>query len=589
VFSPINNTPNSILLYNNLVSTLCYRAVIRNGVCAEAFSTPVLIEVLPGTEAGMITGNVGACAGNASGTLTVSGHNAPVVRWEASVNGGGFVPVQTGGTTLNYSNLTQSTRYRVVVQQGNCAAVTGPEVEVSVTGPTVAGTVSGGTTVCGGMNTGSISLSGNVGTIVRWEMSVNGNPFTLAPGGVNNPYVYQNLTVTTQYRAVVRNGVCAEATTNAVTVVVSSPLELTAGSTTGCTNAGSISAQASGGNGGYVYSIIPAIQNPNNTGVFNNVPAGTYTIIVRDNLGCEMSANVSVSPVATPPNVLSVTNVTTSSGIVNWGSVSGAISYNLRYKVLGEPNWTLITGIGGTSRFLSGLQNNTTYEVEVQYVCSGGLVSGFSSGLIRTFTTLPMGTGDCATSGPSNVPVPGGIYVHNVNQTTAQVSWNPVLNTQGYIVSYGLANVNPNTWTQVVVCHPTTTFLMTNLQPNTSYRVRIRTNCSNCITALNNNDLRSVWSNQFGFNTPGNRWDVVGANDLGISVYPNPTKGEFTVDLSESVNGTAVLYDALGREVLREIVSGSAVVFHIEHLSSGIYTLKLTVGNAVKTLKVVRE
>jgi hypothetical protein len=257
--------------------------------------------------------------------------------------------------------------------------------------------------------------------------------------------------------------------------------------------------------------------------------------------------------------------------------------------VLGEPNWTLITGIGGTSRFLSGLQNNTTYEVEVQYVCSGGLMSGFSSGLIRTFTTLPMGTGDCATSGPSNVPVPGGIYVHSVNQTTAQVSWNPVLNTQGYIVSYGLANVNPNTWTQVVVCHPTTTFLMTNLQPNTSYRVRIRTNCSNCITALNNNDLRSVWSNEFGFNTPGNREDFISGNELGMSVYPNPTKGEFRLDLSESVNGVAVLYDALGRAVSREEVDGNSVVFNVEHVASGIYTLRLTVGNEVKTVKVVKE
>jgi hypothetical protein len=588
-FSPINNTPNSILLYNNLVTTMCYRAVIRNGVCSEAYSSPVRIEVLPGTEPGVITGNVGACSGNASGTLTLTGNNAPVVRWEASVNGGGFVPVQTGGTTFNYNNLTQSTRYRVVVQQGNCAAVTGPEVEVSVTGPTVSGVLSGNATVCGGMNTGSILLSGNVGNIVRWEMSENGNPFTVAPGGVNNPYVYQNLTVTTQFRAVVRNGVCAEATTNAVTIAVSSPLVLNAGSTTGCTNAGTITAQASGGNGGYVYSIIPAIQNPNNTGVFSNVPTGNYTIVVRDNIGCEASRTVFVSPVATPPNVLSVTNVTTSSGIVSWGSVSGAISYNLRYKVLGEPNWTLITGIGGTSRFLSGLQNNTTYEVEVQYVCSGGLVSGFSSGLIRTFTTLPMGTGDCATSGPSNVPVPGGIYVHNVNNTSAQVSWNPVLNTQGYIVSYGLSNVNPNTWTQVVVCHPTTTFLMTNLQPNTSYRVRIRTNCSNCITALNNNDLRSVWSNEFGFNTPGNRMELNEAVGLGISVYPNPTKGEFVVDLSESVSGNAVLYDALGREVLRENVNGNSLVFHIDHLSSGIYTLKLTVGNDVKTVKVVRE
>jgi hypothetical protein len=74
-----------------------------------------------------------------------------------------------------------------------------------------------------------------------------------------------------------------------------------------------------------------------------------------------------------------------------------------------------------------------------------------------------------------------------------------------------------------------------------------------------------------------------------MSVYPNPTKGEFRVALSESVNGIAVLYDALGRAVSREEVDGNSVVFNVEHVASGIYTLRLTVGNEVKTVKVVKE
>jgi hypothetical protein len=30
-------------------------------------------------------------------------------------------------------------------------------------------------------------------------------------------------------------------------------------------------------------------------------------------------------------------------------------------------------------------------------------------------------------------------------------------------------------------------------------------------------------------------------------------------------------------------------VFNVEHVASGIYTLRLTVGNEVKTVKVVKE
>ncbi|MBK7433389.1 MAG: M36 family metallopeptidase [Chitinophagaceae bacterium] len=62
------------------------------------------------------------CGTTNSGTLTLSGHTGNVVRWERSINAGGtWTPVANTTTTLNYTNITQTTWYRAVVQVPGCA------------------------------------------------------------------------------------------------------------------------------------------------------------------------------------------------------------------------------------------------------------------------------------------------------------------------------------------------------------------------------------------------------------------------------------------------------------------------------------
>jgi hypothetical protein len=466
--------------------------------------------------------------------------------------------------------------------------------EVSVSSPSLGGTLTGGGSgLCFGQNSGSLNLNGFNGNIVRWESSLDGLNFTnMNHQGVN--LSYNNLTQTTRYRVVVKNGSCPEAFSNVVTIGVAAELVLNAGAVTGCTNVGSITAVANGGNGGYVYRIDPAVAPSNTNGQFSGIDPGVYTITVRDVNGCESVSIVTVSATPTPTSIVAVNDVRSSSGVITWATVQpiNGVTYNLRYRVLGEPTFTVLTGLTGNSRFISGLQNNTTYEIYVQYVCPGGFVSDFSNGILTQFTTLPMGTGDCATSGLSNVPVPGGVFLDQVTVTSVRVNWNLVANAAGYILSWGPANVNPANWPQAVVCDPSRSFVITNLQPNTSYRVRIRTNCSNCTTAIDNNDKRSVWSNVFSFQTAGSKEGVLSSasRNTGVRVYPNPTKGLFTVQVTgESRDGVAEVFDLTGRMILRSVLTSETTELSLEGVTSGVYTLKVTVGFEVKVVKVVRE
>jgi hypothetical protein len=85
------------------------------------------------------------------------------------------------------------------------------------------------------------------------------------------------------------------------------------------------------------------------------------------------------------PIGLNVTNISYYSALLNWISVTGAVNYDVRYRVNNTVTWNLITGISSTNFLVSGLTPATLYEFQVQTNC-GESQSGFSSS--STFTTL---------------------------------------------------------------------------------------------------------------------------------------------------------------------------------------------------------
>lgn len=97
------------------------------------------------------------------------------------------------------------------------------EVTITVNMPTIPGTTT--TTqalVCQDDNTGSITLSGNTGSVLAWQTSPNGlDPWTDIPGTNNGlTYTFTNLTTTTHFRAVVQNAGCILGYSDPTTIIV---------------------------------------------------------------------------------------------------------------------------------------------------------------------------------------------------------------------------------------------------------------------------------------------------------------------------------------------------------------------------------
>lgn len=114
----------------------------------------------------------------------------------------------------------------------------------------------------------------------------------------------------------------------------------------------------------------------------------------------DYTINISGSaPTCNTPGGLSTSGITSSGATASWSAVTGAASYNLRYRPVGG-SYTQVNNIGGTSYNITGLNASTSYEWSVQTNCTNGLSSNWSAN--ATFTTLAPPSNNYCSAGGTN-------------------------------------------------------------------------------------------------------------------------------------------------------------------------------------------
>jgi Fungalysin metallopeptidase (M36)/Fungalysin/Thermolysin Propeptide Motif len=217
--TPIANTTTT-LAYTNLTATTQYRAVIQSGTCDPLNSATATITVSNTSVAGTVTGGASVCSTSNSGTLTLTGFTGNISGWQSSTDN--FVtnaPIANTTATQTFTNITQNTQYRAVVQNGACVASNSIPATVSLV-TLQAGTVTGSSTECASSNSGTLLLTGHSGNVIRWESSTNN--FTSVTNIANTSLVqaFNNLLVTTQFRAVIGLSGCTDVTSTPATITV---------------------------------------------------------------------------------------------------------------------------------------------------------------------------------------------------------------------------------------------------------------------------------------------------------------------------------------------------------------------------------
>jgi|GEM_PF-5374506 len=296
------------------------------------------------------------------------------------------------------------------------------------------------------------------------------------------------------------------------------------------------------------------------------------------------------------PNQVKITNIQATTATVTWQSLGNGFSYQLRYRVAGTNTWTetAIVNSPATSFPLAGLRSDVLYEVQVRSKCTTQpAFQAWEQNPITTFRTLA-NIQNCSARVPSP---PNSILVQNVTTLQATVQWQNIPDASGVVVVYGFANQSPNTWREVILCRPANTLVLTPLQPNTKYRVRLRTLCNQC-TTQQGNSKKSNWSPIVEFTTPGNgnkQSAFETTNPLTLSLYPNPNKGNFTVAFNSEKTDELHLavFDVTGRLIYSTTVpvqsGNNDLPCELKGISSGLYSLRVRLGAESQQIKLVIE
>ena len=224
------------------------RARRNGGACAaSAYNTYTIwtygstpTAPIPGV-ASPVNGSI-ICAGFNTGTVTGTGGSGGSTgaanEYQVSINGGSTYSAYTNGAAITTTGATTS----VIVQARRtggaygCSNSAWSTICTWIVSPaTVGGTVASDQTICSGTSPADLTLSGNTGTVVKWQKSsdlaftsptdIAGTTTTLSGATIGN------LSVNTYFRAVVQSGVCSSANSASVLITVNPATTISSQST----------------------------------------------------------------------------------------------------------------------------------------------------------------------------------------------------------------------------------------------------------------------------------------------------------------------------------------------------------------------
>lgn len=211
-----------------------FKALVKSGVCSQLESNVVTSTAYPATVGGSLASNVSSVCSSATITLTLNGNTGSVTHWWSRYrDGAGTWTAWTAYSadnviSKNYNVASGSTLDRTyefynTVQSGVCAAASSSITSVTVYPSSIGGSLTPEITEhYTSVNSGTISLSGHIGAVQRWEKDTGIGWSAIS--NTSNSQTYSNLLQSTSYRTVVKSGVCNEAySTIAVVNIYPSP------------------------------------------------------------------------------------------------------------------------------------------------------------------------------------------------------------------------------------------------------------------------------------------------------------------------------------------------------------------------------
>ena len=184
-----------------------------------------------------------------------------------------------------------------------------------------------------------------------------------------------------------------------------------------------------------------------------------------------------------------------------------------------------------------------------------------------------------------------------ITSNSATFNWTASANPTQWQVQYKSTNQGSK-WIDVTVSGTARSVTISSLAANQSYQWHIRAKCGKTCTAYSNTvNFKTLTKTRTTVNTSS---IVTKAEpiDKGIRLYPNPSRGQFVVELqvAEKINATAKiqLMNLEGQVVQAEtaLMNNGAVKQSVNvspALSNGIYMVRISVNNKTYITRLVYQ
>ncbi len=315
--------------------------------------------------------------------------------------------------------------------------------------------------------------------------------------------------------------------------------------------------------------------------------------------------------VCNAPSGLSSSAISSSSATVSWTAVSGALSYDVDYKLTSNGTWTnSITATTSTSRSISGLAASSVYDWRVKTNCSGS-GSGYSQGQFTTAaaTTCP-GAYDVSTNGTYSgaATIPFNTDVYGLINVSGDNDYYKFVITTGGTATITLTNLPANYQLYLYSANGTTQLASSTNSGTTSetisrtytagtYYARVNGRNSNTYNASNCYTLKVALGTATEQEMPEvSQPEVTLAEEtqpaFSVTLFPNPVSEKLTVYIiGDNSRKVLTLFDISGRVVFTEMVNEMFTTLDMQKLSHGMYIVKITQpdGKILHSEKIVKE
>jgi len=306
------------------------------------------------------------------------------------------------------------------------------------------------------------------------------------------------------------------------------------------------------------------------------------------------------------PNGLSTGGISSSEVTFNWNSVSGASSYDLRYRESGTSAWTTVSSLSGTSRTQTGLSASTIYNWQVRTDCggsnstwnagsnvttsaSGGGGGGTGTGFTLYDDALASGWSEYSYNGSYDFSHSSNVQVGSDAIEAAYTGWGGVLlktNTAESVSSYDQlqfwvksdgshkmrVKMSTNSGTETEEFYTSGSWQQITISlsqfgnPSSITEFRLENRSSSSFT---------TYYDQIEFvSTTGSRLGAR-APRAALSLFPNPAQHSILLTLPEAERMTVKVIDLRGQTVLTGQGEGESLKLDIAALPAGMYFVQV--------------